>query len=65
MLSRYKIRRYSLDDSLLQGMGYCPRTPFAAGLDATVRWYQDARPWWEPLKRVTGEWSSVVGGPAA
>ena len=58
-------RRYSLDDSLLRSMGYRPRTPFAAGLEATVRWYQENRPWWEPLTRATGEQSSVAGGPAA
>ena len=44
-------RRYSLDDSLLRGMGYAPRVPFSDGLKATVRWYQDNRPWWEPLKQ--------------
>ena len=44
-------RRYSLDDSLLRGMGYQPRVSFADGLAATVRWYQENRPWWEPLKR--------------
>jgi dTDP-glucose 4,6-dehydratase len=44
-------RRYSLDDSLLRGMGYAPRIPFSAGLAATVRWYQDNRAWWEPLKQ--------------
>jgi dTDP-glucose 4,6-dehydratase len=43
-------RRYSLDDSLLRGMGYAPRIPFAQGLAGTVRWYQDNRRWWEPLK---------------
>jgi dTDP-glucose 4,6-dehydratase len=43
-------RRYSLDDSLLRGMGYAPRTPFADGLKDTIRWYQDNRRWWEPLK---------------
>jgi len=43
-------RRYSLDDSLLRGMGYAPRIPFSDGLKATVRWYQDNRGWWEPLK---------------
>jgi dTDP-glucose 4,6-dehydratase len=43
-------RRYSLDDSVLQGMGYCPQIPFSDGLKATVRWYQDNRRWWEPLK---------------
>ena len=44
-------RRYSLDDSLLRGLGYSPRTPFAEGVKATVRWYEENRHWWEPLKR--------------
>ncbi len=43
-------RRYSLDDSVLRGMGYAPRIPFAEGLRATVDWYTGNRPWWEPLK---------------
>jgi dTDP-glucose 4,6-dehydratase len=43
-------RRYSLDDSVLRGMGYAPQVPFAEGLKATVRWYQENRRWWEPLK---------------
>jgi len=59
-------RRYWLDDSLLRGMGYRPRTSFAAA--ATIRWYRDNRLWWEPLKRITGEWSSpaaeAAGGPS-
>jgi dTDP-glucose 4,6-dehydratase len=44
-------RRYSLDDSVLRGMGYTPQVPFSEGLKATVRWYQDNRRWWEPLKK--------------
>jgi len=44
-------RRYSLDDSLLRGMGYAPQIPFSEGLRETVRWYQDNRRWWEPLKQ--------------
>lgn len=44
-------RRYSLDDSLLQSMGYTPRIPFSEGLKETVRWYQENRGWWEPLKQ--------------
>jgi dTDP-glucose 4,6-dehydratase len=44
-------RRYSLDDSLLRGMGYCAQIPFSEGLSETVRWYQENRQWWEPLKR--------------
>ena len=43
-------RRYALDDSVLRGLGYRPRTPFATGLAATVRWYRENRSWWEPLK---------------
>jgi len=61
-------RRYSMDDSLLRGMGYRLRISFAARLAATVRWYRDNRPWWEPLKRITGERSSpaaeAAGGPS-
>jgi dTDP-glucose 4,6-dehydratase len=44
-------RRYSLDDSLLRGMGYAPKIAFKDGLPETVRWYRDNRRWWEPLKR--------------
>jgi dTDP-glucose 4,6-dehydratase len=40
-------RRYSLDDGLLRGMGYAPRTAFHDGLAATVRWYAENRTWWE------------------
>jgi len=43
-------RRYSLDDSVLRALGYAPRTPFHDGLKATVRWYEDNRGWWEPMK---------------
>ena len=46
-------RRYSLDDSVLRGMGYAPQIPFADGLKATVQWYQENRSWWEPLKRAS------------
>ena len=44
-------RRYSLDDSLLRGLGYAPRVPFSQGLADTVRWYRENRAWWEPLKK--------------
>jgi dTDP-glucose 4,6-dehydratase len=44
-------RRYSLDGSVLRGMGYVPRIGFSEGLKQTVRWYQENRGWWEPLKR--------------
>jgi dTDP-glucose 4,6-dehydratase len=44
-------RRYSLDDSLLRGMGFAPRIPFGEGLADTVRWFERNRSWWEPMKR--------------
>jgi dTDP-glucose 4,6-dehydratase len=44
-------RRYSLDDSLLRSMGYEPRIPFPDGIKATIAWYAENRPWWEPLDR--------------
>jgi dTDP-glucose 4,6-dehydratase len=43
-------RRYSLDDSRLRALGYEPTVSFGAGLTATVEWYRQNRPWWEPLK---------------
>ncbi len=54
-------RRYSLDDSALRALGYAPRTGFAAGLAATVRWYAGHRDWWEPLKAAD---AATGGGPA-
>lgn len=43
-------RRYSLDSGKLRSMGFAPRIGFSAGLAGTVRWYQENRSWWEPLK---------------
>jgi dTDP-glucose 4,6-dehydratase len=58
-------RRYSLDDSVLRGMGYAPQIPFSEGLKATVRWYEDNRGWWEPLKqRQPGPVRADVDGSA-
>jgi dTDP-glucose 4,6-dehydratase len=44
-------RRYSMDDSLLRSMGYRSGVSLADGLAATVQWYRENRPWWEPRKR--------------
>jgi dTDP-glucose 4,6-dehydratase len=44
-------RRYSLDDSALRALGYAPRISFSDGLESTVRWYEQNRGWWEPLKQ--------------
>ncbi|GAA2422093.1 dTDP-glucose 4,6-dehydratase [Actinomadura vinacea] len=44
-------RRYSLDDAKLRALGYAPRVGFEDGLAETIRWYEDNRDWWEPLKK--------------
>jgi dTDP-glucose 4,6-dehydratase len=44
-------RRYALDITKISDeLGYTPQVSLADGLAATVKWYQDNRDWWEPLK---------------
>ena len=49
-------RRYSLDSSKIQELGWEPGRRFSDALEDTVRWYTDNRWWWEKLK--TGEYQS-------
>jgi dTDP-glucose 4,6-dehydratase len=42
--------RYSVDYSKIAALGYRPQVTFEDGLALTVRWYQDNRDWWEPLR---------------
>ena len=44
-------RRYSLDTSKLEGLGWSRRWTTAEGLPATVAWYRDNRDWWERIKQ--------------
>jgi dTDP-glucose 4,6-dehydratase len=44
-------RRYLLDSTKLRDeLGWRDEIPFAEGLPATVRWYEENRGWWEPLR---------------
>jgi dTDP-glucose 4,6-dehydratase len=43
-------RRYSLDTSKLQSLGWRPEVPFDEGLAKTVAWYRDNEWWWRPIK---------------
>jgi len=43
-------RRYSLDTSKLQAMGWAPKHDFAQGLADTVDWYRANDWWWRPIK---------------
>jgi dTDP-glucose 4,6-dehydratase len=42
--------RYALDIDRITGLGWEPATDFAAGLERTVRWYEQNQAWWRPLK---------------
>jgi dTDP-glucose 4,6-dehydratase len=43
-------RRYSLDSSKLEGLGWQRGRAFEDGLAETVEWYRANRSWWEPIK---------------
>jgi dTDP-glucose 4,6-dehydratase len=43
-------RRYSLDTSKLQQLGWSPQVAFEAGLRDTVAWYRANEWWWRPIK---------------
>ena len=43
-------RRYSLDTSKLQSLGWRPEVSFDAGLHDTVAWYRQNESWWRPIK---------------
>ncbi len=42
-------RRYSLDSSKAQALGWTPRHDFASALSETIKWYKDSDAWWRPL----------------
>jgi dTDP-glucose 4,6-dehydratase len=43
-------RRYSVDCSKVEAMGWSPTRDLDGALAETVQWYRDNRKWWEPLK---------------
>src|SRR5437762_4241689 len=43
-------RRYSVDSTKLQALGWRPEKPFEQGIEETVDWYRSHREWWEPIK---------------
>jgi dTDP-glucose 4,6-dehydratase len=44
-------RRYSVDTSKVEALGWKAQRNLDEALEQTVRWYQDNRSWWEPLKK--------------
>ncbi len=43
-------RRYSVDTSNVQALGWKPTHDFAQSIEKTVRWYVDNEAWWRPIK---------------
>lgn len=43
-------RRYSIDTSKVEALGWKPKRELEEALEQTVGWYHDNRWWWEPLK---------------
>ena len=48
-------RRYAIDSTKLRTeLGWTPEhTDFRGGLEHTIRWYEENRAWWEPVKAKT------------
>jgi dTDP-glucose 4,6-dehydratase len=49
-------RRYSLDTSKLQRLGWRPQVTVADGLTETVAWYRTNEWWWRPIKEEDPEY---------
>src|SRR6266581_2126037 len=47
-------RRYALDCSKIQALGWSPGVRFEEGLERTIVWYAENRSWWQPIK--TGDY---------
>ncbi len=43
-------RRYSVDTTRIEALGWSCRHDLGEALERTVAWYRDHRDWWEPLK---------------
>ncbi|HEX2016765.1 MAG TPA: dTDP-glucose 4,6-dehydratase [Solirubrobacteraceae bacterium] len=43
-------RRYSLSSEKVRALGWEPAVRLREGLERTVAWYVENRPWWEPIR---------------
>jgi len=55
-------RRYSLDTSKLEAIGWRPRANFEQGLAETVAWYREHERWWRPIKDEDPEFRKYYQG---
>ena len=55
-------RRYALDTSKLQSLGWRPQVSFEQGLAETVAWYRANASWWRPIKDEDPEYRKYYQG---
>jgi dTDP-glucose 4,6-dehydratase len=51
-------RRYSVDTSKLENLGFRMTTDFDAALERTVQWYRANEPWWRAIKERSAEFKA-------
>ena len=51
-------RRYSLDTTKLERLGFKCDTDFDTALERTVRWYVENEPWWRAIKERSAEYQA-------
>lgn len=60
-------RRYAIDTSRVEALGWSPRHDFEQAIRKTVRWYRDNEDWWRPLvesEPVQGGFTGPLEGSA-
>ncbi len=49
--------RYAIDPTKIHSeLGWLPETKYSNGIEKTIKWYMDSKPWWEEI--VSGEYQS-------
>ena len=51
-------RRYSVDTTKLEALGFKMTTDFDAALERTVQWYTTNEPWWRAIKERSAEYKA-------
>ncbi|HEY0142901.1 MAG TPA: dTDP-glucose 4,6-dehydratase [Thermoanaerobaculia bacterium] len=51
-------RRYSVDTSKLESLGFRMTTDFDEAIARTVRWYSENEPWWRAIKERSAEYKA-------
>ena len=42
-------KRYAIDPTKLEGLGWKPKYSFETGIEETIQWYLNHQGWWEPM----------------